>query len=156
MKLHRFVFVGLIFLFIVCSLAHAADWMPDPYLERAVRENLGIPDTIPIHPADMAGLHHLIAEHDIQLLKGLEHAVNLRGLIIDRSEVSDLAPLAELENLQALKLNHNRITDISPLSGLVNLQRLGLQDNQIVDISPLAGLIGLQDLRLTRNKVRKE
>ena len=153
MKLHRFVFVGLIFLFIVCSLAHAADWMPDPYLERAVRENLGIPDTIPIHPADMAGLHHLIAEHDIQLLKGLEHAVNLRGLIIDRSEVSDLAPLAELENLQALKLNHNRITDISPLSGLVNLQRLGLQDNQIVDISPLAGLIGLQDLRLTRNKV---
>ena len=131
----------------------AEDWMPDPYLERAVRENLGIPDTIPIHPADMKGLDALIAEHDIQRLKGLEHAVNLRGLTIDRSEISDLAPLAGLENLQALRLNYNRITDISPLFGLVNLQRLQLHNNQIVDISPLAGLTGLRDLRMKSNKV---
>ena len=86
-------------------------------------------------------------------MKGLEHAVNLRGLFVIRSEVSDLTPLAGLENLQVLKLNDNRITDISPLSGLVNLQHLELQNNQIVDISPLAGLIGLRDLRLTRNEV---
>ena len=131
----------------------AEDWMPDPYLERAVRENLGIPDTIPIHPADMAGLNHLIVEHDIQRLKGLEHAVNLRGLYVTRSEVSELTPLAGLENLQLLKLNDNRITDISPLSGLVNLQNLELHNNQIVDISPLAGLIGLRDLRMKSNEV---
>ena len=79
--------------------------------------------------------------------------MNLKGLTISRSEVSDLAPLAGLENLQALKLNNNRITDISPLSGLVNLQHLELHDNQIVDISPLAGLTRLQDLRLNRNEV---
>ena len=131
----------------------AEDWMPDPYLERAVRENLGIPDTIPIHPADMAGLNHLIVEHDIQRLKGLEHAVNLRGLYVTRSEVSELTPLAGLENLQLLKLNDNRITDISPLSALVNLQNLELHNNQIVDISPLAGLIGLRDLRMKSNEV---
>ena len=66
---------------------------------------LQIPDGIPIHPTDMAGLDALIAEHDIQRLKGLEHAVNLRGLyVIERSEVSDLAPLAGLENLQALEV----------------------------------------------------
>ncbi|MYA99990.1 leucine-rich repeat domain-containing protein, partial [Candidatus Poribacteria bacterium] len=118
---------------------HAEDteeWMPDPALREAVREKLQIPDGRPIHPADMAGLHDLIAEHDIQSLKGLEHAVNLRGLSIYRSEVSDLAPLAGLENLHALGLNYNRITDISPLSGLVNLQELQLHNNQIVDISP--------------------
>ena len=131
----------------------AEEWMPDPALRKAVREQLQIPDGIPIHPADMAGLHDLIAEHDIQRLKGLEHAVNLRGLFVIRSEVSDLTPLAGLENLQVLKLNYNRITDISPLSGLVNLQRLQLHNNQIVDISPLAGLIGLRDLRMKSNEV---
>ena len=160
MKINGFlstiILTGLLLITTLEGITHAQveeDWMPDPYLERAVRENLGIPDTIPIHPADMAGLNHLIAEHDIQRLKGLEHAVNLRGLIIDRSEVSDLAPLAGLENLQALRLNYNRITDISPLSGLVNLQRLQLHNNQIVDISPLAGLTGLRDLRMKSNKV---
>lgn len=133
----------------------AEDWMPDPHLQRAVREKLQIPDGIPIHPADMKDLRGLTIEDNIHLhrLKGLEHAAYLQGLTISRSEVSDLTPLAGLENLQALKLNYNRITDISPLSGLVNLQRLELHDNQIVDISPLAGLIGLQDLRLKSNEV---
>ncbi len=160
MKINGFIstvmLTGLLLIVTLGDITHAQDkedWMPDPYLERAVRENLGIPDTIPIHPTDMAGLNHLIVEHDIQRLKGLEHAVNLRGLFVIRSEVSDLAPLAGLENLQVLKLNYNRITDISPLSGLVNLQRLELHNNQIVDISPLAGLIGLQDLRMKSNEV---
>ena len=162
MKINGFLFTiiltGLLLITTLGDITHAQDeedWMPDPYLERAVRKNLGIPDTIPIHPADIAELSHLhlITEHNIQRLKGLEHAVNLRDLIIDRSEVSDLAPLAGLENLQALRLNYNRITDISPLSGLVNLQRLQLHNNQIVDISPLAGLIGLRDLRMKSNEV---
>ena len=147
---------GLLLIAALEGITHAEneeDWMPDPYLERAVRKNLGIPDTIPIHPTDMAGLNHLIVEHDIQRLKGLEHAVNLGGLYVTRSEVSELTPLAGLENLQFLKLSHNRITDISPLSALVNLQFLELHHNQIVDISPLAGLIGLRDLRMKSNEV---
>ena len=133
----------------------AEDWMPDPHLQHAIREALEIPDGIPIHPADIAELSHLhlITEHDIQRLKGLEHAVNLRVLFVIRTEVSDLTPLAGLENLQLLKLNDNRITDISPLSGLLNLQHLELHNNQIVDISPLAGLIGLRDLRMKSNEV---
>ncbi len=135
---------------------HAEDteeWMPDPALREAVREQLRIPDGIPIHPTDMAGLNHLIVEHDIQRLKGLEHAVNLGGLRIDRSEVSDLAPLAGLENLQVLRLSKNRITDISPLSGLVNLQELEVKTNQIVDLSPLQGLVNLQNLRVGGNQI---
>ncbi len=145
--------VGILVYNISIHAEDAAEWMPDPALREAVREALQIPDGIPMHPADIAELNHLIAEHDIQSLKGLEHAVNLSGLIIDRSEVSNLAPLAGLENFQALRLNYNRITDISPLSGLVNLQRLQLHNNQIVDISPLAGLIELRDLRMKSNEV---
>ena len=103
------------------------EWMPDPHLQRAVREKLQeFPDGIPIHPADMAGLHDLIAEHNIQRLKGLEHAINLEFLEISRCEVSELTPLAGLENLQVLKLHHNRITDISPLSGVGEPTTLGI------------------------------
>ena len=140
-----------VFFFIVCSLAHAADWMPDAHLEQAIREELEIPDGIPMLLEDMTELSHLVVEHDIESLKGLEHAINLEFLHIGRSEVSDLTPLAELENLRVLKLYNNRITDITPLSGLINLKVLQLQVNQIADISSLAGLVGLQELNLEDN-----
>ena len=89
----------IIALFICINIVYAQDaaiWMPDPHLQHAIREELQIPDGIPIHPADMARLNHLIIEHDIQRLKGLEHAVNLRVLFVSRSEVSDLTPLRDL------------------------------------------------------------
>ena len=160
-----------IFFLIVCSVAHAADWMPDANLEQTVREALEIPAGIPMLPADMAALSHLlIIEHDIRSLSGLEHAINLEFLHLGRSAVSDLTPLAGLENLWVLKLFGNPISDISPLAGLIGLQELHLgsslisdltplanlqnlrvlrlQGDQISDVSPLSGLIGLQELRL--------
>ncbi len=173
MKLHRFVFLGLIFFFIVCSWSHAVDWMPDAHLEQAIREKLGIPDEIPMLPADMTGLYDLVMEYGVESLRGLEHAINLEFLHIGRSEVSDLTPLAGLENLESLsivrsevsdltplaglenlrvlKLFSNRISDITPLTGLINLKVLELQVNQIEDISPLVGLVGLQELNLKDN-----
>ena len=130
-----------IFFFIVCSLSHAVDWMPDAHLEQAIREALEIPDEIPIHPADMAALSHLvIIEHDIESLRGLEYAINLEFLHIGRGEVSDLTPLAELENLWALKLFGNPISDISPLSGLIGLRELHLGSSLISDLTPLVNL----------------
>ena len=156
----------------------AEDWMPDPHLQRAVREEFDIPGEIPIHPGDMTGLHGLRLieiEHDIRSLRGLEYAVNLKFLVIDRSqvsdlmllaelknleylaivrsEISDLTPLAELKNLRELKLRENRITDITPLAGLVNLELLVLTQNQIVEITPLAGLINLRRLQLNHNQI---
>ena len=157
----------------------AEEWMPDPALREAVREELDIPDEIPIHPGDMTGLHNLFVieiEHDIRSLKGLEYAVNLKVLVIDRSkasdltplaglenlislsivksEVSDLTPLAGLKNLRVLKLGKNhRISDITPLAGLVNLERLQLNDNKILDITPLTGLVNLEVLQLNDNRI---
>ena len=153
MKLHRFLFWVLVFFCLVCSLAHAVDWMPDVHLEQAVRERLEIPDGISMLPADMAALYGLVMEHDIESLRGLEHAINLEVLHIGRTEVSDLTPLAGLENLRVLKLFANRISDITPLTGLINLQILELQDNQIVDISPLKGLVNLKELNLGENPI---
>ncbi len=134
----------------------AEDWMPDPNLRQAVREELGIPDEIPIHPGDMTGLHNLILieiEHEIRSLRGLEYAVNLRVLVIDRSEVSDLAPLAGLENLEFLAIVKSEVSDLTPLVGLENLRVLKLSKNHISDIAPLAGLINLEELKLQENQI---
>ena len=170
------IFIYLLSQFWNFSVSNAEDWMPDPNLRQAVREKLEIPDEIPIHPADMAALSHLvIIEHDIESLRGLEYAINLGFLHIGRGEVSDLTPLAELENLRVLKLFGNPISDISPLAGLIGLQELHLggslisdltplanlqnlrvlrlQNNQISDISPLSGLIGLRELILKGNAI---
>ena len=131
-----------------------ATWMPDENLRQVVREKLQIPDEIPMHPADMVGLSHLlIIEHYIRSLKGLEHAVNLEFLHIDRSEVSDLTPLAELENLWVLKLFGNPILDISPLAGLIGLQELHLGSSLISDLTPLANLQNLRVLRLQGKQI---
>ena len=160
------------------SVSYGEDWMPDPNLRQAVREELDIPDEIPIHPGDMAELHNLFLieiEHDIRSLRGLEYAMNLKVLVVDRSEVSDLTPLAGLENLislsivksevsdltplvglenlRVLKLYENRISDITPLAGLVNLEVLQLHDNQISDLTPLTGLVNLEVLQLHYNKI---
>ena len=160
MKINGFIStVMLTTLLLIATLGgttHAQDeedWMPDPHLQRAVREQLQIPDGILIHPADIASLTHLVAENNIKHLKGLEHAISLKFLHIGRSEVLDLTALTELENLQTLKLFDNRISDISPLSGLINMEFLQLQNNQISDLTPLANLQNLRVLHLEGNHI---
>ena len=91
--------VGMLFYNTFTYAEDAEEWMPDPALREAVREKLEIPDEIPMLPEDMTELYDLlIIEHDIRSLRGLEHAVNLEFLGIDRSEVSNLTPLAGLKN----------------------------------------------------------
>jgi hypothetical protein len=160
MKINRFIstvmLIGLLLIATPGGITYAENeeaWMSDPHLEQAVRERLEIPDEIPLLPKDMAALYGLVMEHDIESLRGLEHAINLRILHIGRSKVSDLTPLAGLENLQVLKLFGNRISDITPLAGLINLEVLELQENQIVDISPLKGLVNLKELNLGENPI---
>ena len=160
MKINGFlstiIFTGLLLIVPLVGITHAQDetaWMPDAHLEQAIREKLEISDEIPMLPEDMAALYGLVMEHDIESLRGLEHAINLEFLHIGRSDVSDLTPLAGLENLRVLKLFGNRISDISPLAGLLNLEVLELQDNQIVDISPLKGLVNLKELNLGENPI---
>ena len=160
MKINGFIstvmLTGLLLITTLGDITHAQDeedWMPDENLRQVVRNKLGIPDEIPMLPADMAELYDLAMEHDIESLRGLEHAINLEFLHIGRSEVSDLTLLAGLENLRVLKLYSNRVSDITPLAGLINLQVLELQDNQIVDISPLKGLVNLKALNLGENPI---
>ncbi|MCY4552321.1 MAG: leucine-rich repeat domain-containing protein, partial [Candidatus Poribacteria bacterium] len=161
MKINRFIFTiiftELLLIVTLGGITHAQEWMPDAILRQAISEKLGI-ETLTI--ADMQRLDHFVADgkfkadlKEIQSLKGLEHAINLKFLVINFTKVSDITPLAGLENLRGLGLGYNRITDIRPLAGLIHLQELNLQHNQISDTSPLKGLVNLKVLDLAGNQI---
>jgi internalin A len=48
--------------------------------------------------------------------------------------------------LQSLGLNRTQVSDVAPLSGLLALQRLYLKGTQVSDVTPLSGLTALQIL----------
>ena len=73
MKINGFlstiILTGLLLVTTLGGITHAQDaedWMPDPNLRQAVREELDIPDGRPMLPADMLGLTQsgLAIEHD--------------------------------------------------------------------------------------------
>ena len=128
--------------------------IPDPTLERAVREKLGLPAGIPLTDVDMQRLYDLVVlESDIANLQGLEHAINLHFLHLSDSRIVDLTPLANLVSLTVLKLYNNRISDISLLANLTNLAELNLAGNHITDVAPLANLVNLKTLLLEDNPI---
>ena len=151
--------------------------VPDPALNRLIRETLDIRANRPITRDDMLSLKHLDAGGNIGItnLTGLEHATNIIGLglyhnpISDISamsnmtqlqgfnlwgcQVEDIGPLENLHNLQGFVLGNNKVIDLRPLSGLVRLQGIELESNRIVDVSPLATLINLTRLELDHNQI---
>ena len=129
--------------------------IPDPNLEKAIREELKLPDENPITQQEMLRLEKLSAwDSEIIDLTGLEHATFLKDLGLCGNQIHDLRPLAELVQLEGLSLCVNQITDISPLANLINLKWLDLGANgQIVDITPLANLTRLERINLGANLI---
>ena len=128
--------------------------IPDPILERVIRQKLGLPAKIPLTDVEMQRLWDLVVlESDIASLQGLEHAINLRFLHLSSSQIVDLTPLANLVSLEVLKLYDNEVLDITPLANLTNLQELNLSGNQITDVAPLANLVNLKVLLLGDNPI---
>ena len=174
--LHRLIYLSLILLVAQASAFDIVD-IPDPNLQKAIREKLKLPDEIPITQQEMLRLGHLRVESpDLKDLTGLEYATNLedlslgtvgmvsdltpianlsalRNLNVAGNQISDIRPLAELINLQGLILWSNEIQDITPLANLTNLTALNLTDNGVEDITPLTNLTALEILRLNRNKI---
>ena len=123
--------------------------MPDPNLELALREELGLPESIPLTQLVMNQLTTLDAsDSQIANLTGLEHATNLKRIDFHRNNISNLKPLAELIHLERLALWDNPISDLSPLANLTKLRGLDLGGCQISDITPLANLTQLEWLTL--------
>ena len=127
--------------------------IPDAALRRALEKALGKEQDAPITRGDMAGLTGLTIDGCVDHLTGLEHAINLVGLVCENGGLADLTPLAGLESLTSLSLRVNAIYDITPLAGLRSLTRLQLRNNAISDIAPLASLELLTTLSLDYNGI---
>ena len=129
--------------------------IPDPNLEKAVREELKLPDGTSLTQQEMLRLERLSArDSEITDLTGLEHATFLINLGLCGNQIHDLRPLAGLVKLEGLSLCVNQITDISPLANLTNLKGLDLGANgRIVDITPLANLTRLERINLGGNLI---
>ncbi|MDE0467623.1 MAG: leucine-rich repeat domain-containing protein [Candidatus Poribacteria bacterium] len=128
--------------------------IPDANLVAVVKETLELPLKTPITQLDMLKLISLRApEHQITDLTGLEHAKNLKFLILAGNQIRDVTPLTGLTQLKILELQQNQIKDITPLAGLLHLTDLDLVSNQISDIRPLIGLTQLKFLKLVDNPI---
>ena len=69
------------------------------------------------------------------------------------SQISDIAPLANLKHLEHLTLSNTNVRDLSPLQGLTKLRWLRLTGSQVTDLSPLRGS-NLKDLYLEHTPIR--
>ena len=85
-----------------------------------------------------------IGDKDLELLA---QCTNLRVLVLDYQQISDLSPLAELP-LEYLSLTGNEISDLSPLAGLTELQVLDLGENPVRATEVLAKLPALREVTL--------
>lgn len=85
-----------------------------------------------------------ISDSDLTLLA---QCTNLRVLILDYQQITDLSPLAELP-LEYLSLTGNQIADLSPLAGQTGLRVLDVADNPVRSAAALAGLTALQEVTL--------
>ena len=87
------------------ELASVEVEIPDPNLERAIREKLGLPDETPLTQLLMRQLTEVNApKRNIADLAGLEHATNLTVLSVWGNPISDISPLVNLIQLRYLDL----------------------------------------------------
>lgn len=129
-------------------------FFPDPNLQNAIHEALGILIGQPIYPSDLASLTELGAPSaGVTDLAGLEYCSNLTALYLDGNSISDFGPVAGLTNLTDLDLDDNSISNLGPLAALTNLSTLNLYGNSIIDVGPLAGITSLTWLTLGANSI---
>lgn len=88
--------------------------------------------------------HGDIGDGDLELLA---QCTNLRVLILDYQQITDLSPLADLP-LEYLSLTGNQISDLSPLVSQTELRVLDLGENPVRSVEVLAGLTALQEVTL--------
>ena len=137
------------------ELASGEVKISDPNLERAIREEMGLPFGTPITRLLMSQLTALKAVHkQIVDLTGLEQATNLRSLDLAANEIRDITPLTGLTHLEVLELRDNPITDLTPLANLTNLTYINLAGVRPSDITALANLTKLKTAHLSHMLLR--
>ena len=155
----RIVYQSLFLLFVCVSFCYSeVVHIPDPNLERVIREQLALPEEKRITSVEMEQLRELVAtKRDITDLTGLEYATNLNELLVSNTGITDLRPIENLTNLRTLGIwnipSKDLNLDLQPLVKLVNLEFLSLEGIGLRDISVLSSLTHLRKLHLRRNLI---
>lgn len=114
---------------------------PDPSLDKAVRQALGLDGVSKIAKTQLAQLKILeLPTGQVADLQGLQHAKELTLLKAASNKIADLWPIQNLTKLEALDLSSTPLTSLQSLSTLKNLRRLWLFESSVTDLSPLQGL----------------
>jgi Leucine-rich repeat (LRR) protein len=79
--------------------------------------------------------------------------LNLLGINLSFTPISDVSPIANQANLTVLMLGNTRVRRLEPLADLVNLQYLDLENTQIETFSSIADLTTLQAVNLNGTQI---
>ena len=155
----RIVYQSLFLLFVCVSFCYSeVVHIPDPNLERVIREQLALSEEKRITSVEMEQLRELVAtKRDITDLTSLEYATNLRILLVSNTGITDLRPIENLTSLRTLGIWNippkDLNLDLQPLTKLINLEFLSLEGIGLRDISVLSNLTNLRKLHLRRNLI---
>jgi internalin A len=107
--------------------------VPEPGLEKALAETLGVPREELTEELVAKELRFLDAgDRQLRDLTGLEVAENLEVLVLRQNLIEDVSPLADLPNLVKLDLSSNRIKNLSALKSLsLDLMRTEISQIQV-------------------------
>ena len=175
-SLSRFLILSVVGILLSSHASAQIVEIPDPNLERAIREELNLSVGTPITQQEMLRLFGLRSqEGQIENLTGLEYAHNIEHLQIAHNPIKDLSPIFNLTRLRSLALSsipienptflknlteletlyigNCGITDLMVLQHLAKLTFLDMRYSDIVDISPLANLTQLEKLWLSHNRI---
>lgn len=132
-----------------------------PLLEAALRQELGLEERAPVPEERLDEVEQLLVCGQVVVGTLREHeemvssAHDLYAVETPHGDIDDqdLALLAQCTNLRVLILDYQQITDLSPLTGLP-LEYLSLTGNEVSDLSPLSDCRRLQTVDVGENPVR--
>ena len=92
---------------------------------------------------------------NVGTLRGIEHFSELERLWLDDSNLTDIAPVANLVDLREFDISWGEtgVTDISPLSGLTKLEWLNIEGQPVSDFSPLTSLMQINYLQIGHSRL---
>ncbi|MFD0621354.1 leucine-rich repeat domain-containing protein [Paenibacillus sp. GCM10027629] len=126
----------------------------DGNLDQAIHSWLGKKGNEPLTKADLESLTVVsLAGKGIKDLQGLEYAVNITELDLDRNEITDLTPLKKLSKIRSLSLKANQISSIEELSALKEMKYLEISWNQVSSLDVVKQLPRLIELEADHNQI---
>lgn len=77
---------------------------------------------------------------------GIAKCTKLKCLILGRTKITDLSPIAGITTLKFLCLRHTAVADLGPISGCTKLKWLDLDPTPVADLTPVLKLKALSHI----------